>query len=317
MTLSEIKRILEERGMRPLKQFGQNFLHDKNLCACLVQDAMRQIHPPVSTPSPKAGAAAATSAATAPSATSEAPQPKQPDHILEIGPGLGAFTRALLEAGCHVTCIEKDRGMVAFLKEHFAHLSPPQFELMEGDALEVIPALPAETAVYVVGNLPYNISTPLLMTLLSRNPAPEAMLFTLQLEMAQRIVAPHGGKDYGSVSVLIQSLCHVQLIRKLPSGVFYPQPEIESAVLGFRKRRNLQITDEAWPKFAAFVKQGFSQRRKKLSNLLPVKDSRRAEHLSVADWQSLFLETTAQSNGKETAQSEITEQDTDTDAAQD
>ncbi|PTY01765.1 ribosomal RNA small subunit methyltransferase A [Verrucomicrobia bacterium LW23] len=287
MTLSEIKRILEERGMRPLKQFGQNFLHDKNLCACLAQDAMRQIRPAVSTSTPKA-TAGAEAAAPAP----EPAAPPAPDHVLEIGPGLGAFTRALLEAGCHVTAVEKDRGMVAFLTEHLAHLSPPQFRLMEGDALEVIPTLPAEAAVHVVGNLPYNISTPLLMTLLERNPAPESMLFTLQLEMAQRIIAPHGGKDYGAVSVMVQSLCHVHLIRKLPATVFYPAPEVESAVLGFRKRRTPAITNADWPRFAAFVRKGFSQRRKKLSNLLPqVTDQRRAEHLSVTEWQELFNTT--------------------------
>src|SRR5258708_4815000 len=131
MTRTEIQRHLAERGLRPLKQFGQNFLHDQNLCHWLVKQIVAEI---------KAG---------------------QP--LLEIGPGLGALTEPLIEAGYELTVIEKDRGLAEFLRQRFA--GAKNFHLREGDALEILPEL-KESFPVVVGNLPYNISTPLLMTLL-------------------------------------------------------------------------------------------------------------------------------------------------------
>jgi len=129
MTLTEIRAALASRGLRPLKQLGQNFLHDKNLASWLAEQALDGAPP---------GA-----------------------EIVEIGPGLGALTAPLLQRGARVVALEKDRGLCAFLRERFAsELAAGKLDLRHGDALELLPALaPAR----VCGNLPYYISTPLLM----------------------------------------------------------------------------------------------------------------------------------------------------------
>jgi len=252
MTRTEIQRHLAERGLRPLKQFGQNFLHDQNLCQWLVKQIMAEI---------KAG---------------------QP--VLEIGPGLGALTEPLLEAGYELTAIEKDRGLAEFLRQRFAVAK--NFHLREGDALEVLGAL-TETFPVVVGNLPYNISSPLLMTLMELPTPPERMIFTLQREVAQRLGSAPSRKDYGAVSVIVQSEYDVEIIKNIPATVFYPEPEVGSAVVRLERRGELLIKKGNRAAFHALVKKGFSQRRKKLSNLLEVEDSRRAEELTVLEWINL------------------------------
>jgi 16S rRNA (adenine1518-N6/adenine1519-N6)-dimethyltransferase len=249
MTRTEIQRHLAERGLRPLKQFGQNFLHDQNLCQWLVKQIVGEM---------KAG---------------------QP--LLEIGPGLGALTEPLLEAGCDLTAIEKDRGLAEFLRQRF--YDSKKFHLWEGDALEILPEL-TESFPVVAGNLPYNISTPLLMTLLERSTPPQRMVFTLQREVAQRLGSAPGRKDYGAVSVLVQAEYEVEILKNIPATVFYPEPEVGSSVVRLRRRGDPLIKSENRAVFHDLVKKGFSQRRKKLSNLLDVDDSRRAEELTIAEW---------------------------------
>lgn len=253
MKLSEIKQVLADRGLRPLRQFGQNFLHDTNLCSCLADAIL---------------------AASAPGQL-----------LVEIGPGLGALTRPLLERGCHILAIEKDRGLAAFLRESLG--TNPNFELIEGDALDFIPPRPGFFPC-VVGNLPYNISTPLIMNWLGLPEPPHDLFFMLQLEMAQRIDAKPGEPDYGAVSVLIQAEYDVSILRKLPASVFYPAPEVGSAFIQLKKKTDSILSLEDRPRFREMVKQGFSQRRKKLSNLLPVDDARRAGELAVSDWLQLY-----------------------------
>jgi 16S rRNA (adenine1518-N6/adenine1519-N6)-dimethyltransferase len=204
---------------------------------------------------------------------------------LEIGPGLGALTEHFVSSGYKITVMEKDRGLAAYLREQYS--GRVGFTLLEGDALELIPRQ-KENFTLVAGNLPYNISTPLLMALLELPQPPPRLFFTVQVEMAKRVAALPGNRDYGAVSVLVQSEYDVEIIRKIPATVFYPQPEVESAALSLTRKSQPLITPQDRVAFREFVKKGFSQRRKKLSNLLPVQDSRRAEQLAVSDWLALY-----------------------------
>lgn len=249
MTLSEIKHLLADRGLRPLKQFGQNFLHDQNMCRWIVE----QIQPVAGT------------------------------RLLEIGPGLGAITEGILQTGVRLVAVEKDRGLAAILRERFDHL--PNFDLREGDALDLLPELGAkENFPVVCGNLPYNVSTPLIMTMLDWPQPPRRMVFALQKELGLRLATAPRTKDYSALSVIVQAEYTVEIVKKLPHTVFYPEPEVESAVVILQARSEPLVAAEKRSAFRALVKKGFSQRRKKLSNLIGGSDSRRAEELTVEEW---------------------------------
>jgi 16S rRNA (adenine1518-N6/adenine1519-N6)-dimethyltransferase len=255
MTLTEIRAVLEARGLRPLRQLGQNFLHDRNLAAWLAEQALAGV--------PEGG------------------------EVIEIGPGLGALTAHLLERGARVIALEKDRGLCAFLRERFAaEITVGRLDLRHGDALEILPRLNPSI---VCGNLPYYISTPLLMECLRLDTA--RLFFVMQKEVGQRMASTSGGKVYGALSVLVQVACEVHLVRTLPGSVFYPPPEVESVAVLLKRREDAPVAVNDRAAFAKFVQRGFSQRRKKLSNLLPVRDDRRAEHLSPAEWVELWRST--------------------------
>jgi 16S rRNA (adenine1518-N6/adenine1519-N6)-dimethyltransferase len=265
MTLTEIRAALDSRGLRPLKQLGQNFLHDQNLAKWLAEHAVAGLEP---------GAA-----------------------VVEIGPGLGALTSVLLEQNFRVTALEKDRGLCAFLREHFAaQIASGGLDLQEGDALEILPRLGVTPAV-ICGNLPYYISTPLLMECV-RLPLmpglpdlpglPARLFFLMQKEVGLRLASLPGNKTYGALSVLVQAGYYVALVRTLPGSVFYPPPEVASVAVQLTPRAQPLVAPADRERFAAIVQRGFSQRRKKLSNLLPTDDGRRAEHLSPAEWVELW-----------------------------
>jgi 16S rRNA (adenine1518-N6/adenine1519-N6)-dimethyltransferase len=256
MTLTEIRAALDSRGLRPLKQLGQNFLHDQNLAKWLADHAVEGV-----------GAG---------------------EHVVEIGPGLGALTSVLLEKNLRLIALEKDRGLCVFLREKFApQITGETFDLREGDALDILPELGITPAV-ICGNLPYYISTPLLMECLRLPGAPARLFFLVQKEVGQRLASLPGNKTYGSLSVLVQAGYDVAVVRTLPGSVFYPPPEVESVAVQLTPR-TLPLVDPAdRERFAAVVQRGFSQRRKKLSNLLPTDDGRRAEHLSPTEWVELW-----------------------------
>ena len=257
MTLTEIRAALAARGLRPLRQLGQNFLHDKNLAAWLADQGLAGAEP---------GA-----------------------EIVEIGPGLGALTAFLLQRGARVIAVEKDRGMCAlFAGAIRGEIAAGQLDLRHVDALELLPELKPRR---VCGNLPYYISTPLLMECLRLDA--EHLFFVMQKEVGQRLASEPGSKVYGALSVLVQVACEVELVRTLPGSVFYPPPEVESIAVRLTRREDSPVSAAERADFAAFVQRGFSQRRKKLSNLLPVRDERRAEHLSPAEWVALWRSTTS------------------------
>jgi 16S rRNA (adenine1518-N6/adenine1519-N6)-dimethyltransferase len=207
---------------------------------------------------------------------------------VEIGPGLGALTGLFLEKEIRLVALEKDRGLCVFLRERFLDaLAAGKFELREGDALELLPSLGFAPAV-ICGNLPYYISTPLLMECLRLPGSPARLFFLMQREVGQRLAAKPGGKIYGALSVLVQSSYAVALVRMLPGSVFHPPPEVESVAVELTPLAHPLVEPAARAAFAATVQRGFSQRRKKLSNLLPTDDGRRAEHLSPAEWVALW-----------------------------
>jgi 16S rRNA (adenine1518-N6/adenine1519-N6)-dimethyltransferase len=256
MTLTEIRAALEARALRPLKQLGQNFLHDQNLARWLAEHAVTGIEP---------GAT-----------------------VVEIGPGLGALTEILLGKDLHLIAVEKDRGLCVFLREKFAaEISAGKFDLREGDALDLLPQLTSAPAV-VCGNLPYYISTPLLMECLKLPGAPARLFFLVQKEVGQRLASKPGNKTYGSLSVLVQTGYEVAVVRTLPGSVFYPAPEVESVAVELTPRAEPLVAPADRVRFVAVVQRGFSQRRKKLSNLLETDDGRRAEHLSPGEWVELW-----------------------------
>jgi len=262
MTLTEIRAALNSRGLRPLKQLGQNFLHDQNLAKWLADHAVAGL---------EAGAT-----------------------VVEIGPGLGALTSVLLEKNLHLIALEKDRGLCVFLREHFAReIARGSLDLQEGDALEILPRLGMTPAV-ICGNLPYYISTPLLMECLRLPGAPARLFFLVQKEVGQRLASQPGNKTYGALSVLVQAGYDTAVVRTLPGSVFYPPPEVESVAVELTPRTQPLVVPAERERFAAVVQRGFSQRRKKLSNLLPTDDGRRAEHLSPAEWVELWRQVESQ-----------------------
>lgn len=260
MTLTEIRAALDTRGLRPLKQLGQNFLHDQNLSQWLAETALEGIG--------------------------------QGKTVVEIGPGLGALTGFLLQKEISLIALEKDRGLCVFLREKFRdEIAQGKFDLREGDALDLLPKLGCEPAV-ICGNLPYYISTPLLMDCIRLPGTPATLFFLVQKEVGQRLASQCGNKTYGALSVIVQAGYEVKLVRTLPGSVFYPPPEVESVAVQLVPRKEPLVAPEKRASFAKTVQRGFSQRRKKLSNLLPTSDERRAEHLTPVEWVELWRQAT-------------------------
>jgi 16S rRNA (adenine1518-N6/adenine1519-N6)-dimethyltransferase len=252
------------RPHTPRKRFGQNFLQDQNI--------IRQL---VSFIRPVAG-----------------------QQLLEIGPGQGALTQPLVESGVQVTCVEIDRDLAALLRERFAACD--NFCLVEGDALslDLASLSGVQGAMRVVGNLPYNISTPLLFHLLSQRSLISDMHFMLQKEVVDRLVACPGTGTYGRLSVMAQYRCDIAHVFDVPPTAFYPVPKVMSAIVRLVPREPLLAALNE-QHLAKLVTLAFGQRRKTLRNTLKsylddsafsevdVDASMRAETLSVSDFVRL------------------------------
>ncbi|MES2124612.1 MAG: 16S rRNA (adenine(1518)-N(6)/adenine(1519)-N(6))-dimethyltransferase RsmA [Gemmatimonadota bacterium] len=186
--------------------------------------------------------------------------------VLEIGPGKGALTAALLDRGCTVVAIERDPRLIITLQRKFAGRS---FALVEGDALELDwPALVAPWTVdgftwRVVGNIPYYITSPLLERALSA-PFPASVTFLVQKEVADRIVAPAGHDDYGALSIGIQAVAHATRSFTVGKGAFTPPPKVDSAVLHLVPRTDPAISGAEVRPFRTLVTSIFSYRRKRM-----------------------------------------------------
>ena len=225
------------------------------------------------------------------------------DRVLEIGPGIGTLTQGLLEAGAEVTAVELDKKLPAVLAETlrgYEHLN-----IVQGDVLKTdIPALMGDKPFKVAANLPYYITTPILLSLLEQKLSITRIVTMVQKEVAERMTASPGGKDYGALSVAVQYHTEPEIVLDVPPSCFFPAPEVDSAVIACRIRETpaAAVADEAL--FFRVVKAAFGQRRKTLSNALKplgfprekiesallgakVDAARRGETLSLAEFAAV------------------------------
>lgn len=213
--------------MKPRKRFGQHFLHDPGVLRKIV-------------------------GAIAPAAA---------DRMVEIGPGEGVLTRLLLEVLPRLSAVEIDRDLAARLRTEFGD----RLDLREGDALEFDFAA-LGPGLRVVGNLPYNISTPLLFHLAAQAGALRDLHFMLQLEVVDRMVARPDTADYGRLSVMLQTRFRMSKLFHVPAGAFRPPPKVESAVV---RLEPLSAPPDCDPEvLARVVREAFSARRKTLRNAI-------------------------------------------------
>lgn len=251
-------------GHRARKRFGQNFLHDPGV--------IRRILAAI------------------------APQPE--DALVEIGPGQGALTRGLLSASGQLDAIELDRDLIAPLGQLCADLG--ELRLHQADALHFdFTTLRQDAPLRIVGNLPYNISTPLLFHLLDQSQRIADMHLMLQKEVVERIVATPGSKVYGRLSVMVQSRCQPEWLFHIGPGAFKPAPSIDSALLRLRVPPTPPVRLSDHQHHASLVAAAFAQRRKTLRNSLRdwvspavfaqagVDPGARAETLSIGDFARL------------------------------
>ncbi|MCX8228679.1 MAG: 16S rRNA (adenine(1518)-N(6)/adenine(1519)-N(6))-dimethyltransferase RsmA [Planctomycetota bacterium] len=240
MKRSELRALLESRGLRPQHRFGQNFLIDPALLSAIPRDAGVQ-----------AG-----------------------DRVLEVGPGAGALTQELLNVGANVFAVELDYGLFALMEDRFASfLESGQLQLVAGDVLGKDPAFHPEveswwaagTPPRVVANLPYSISGPFLGRLAAR-PLTGACLL-LQSEMARKAASTQCGKEYGPLTVRLALAFHVELGRRPPPQVFWPRPKVDSAFLHLRPRADAPSASVGRA-LKEILQWGFAQRRKRLFSRL-------------------------------------------------
>jgi len=240
------------------KKLGQNFLLDKNIPRKIVRE----------------------------SGISEG------NRVLEIGPGFGALSTAILEVMPSFTAIEKDRELAKFIREEH-----PEIELIEGDFLKVpLEPLAAGGKLSVLGNIPYSITSPILFRLLDNRHLVASATLMMQHEVAQRIAAAPGTKEYGILAVQMQAFCDVKYLFKVGRAVFKPRPEVDSAVIRLVPKADEPVKDSEG--FRTFVRRAFHQRRKTLHNNLkeyyntsevPAETLKlRAEALGVGELIELF-----------------------------
>ncbi|HMP81367.1 MAG TPA: rRNA adenine dimethyltransferase family protein [Verrucomicrobiota bacterium] len=289
MKLSEMREVLERRGIQLTKSLGQNFLHDGNQLRRIV----------------------------------DAAELTKSDKALEIGPGLGPLTELLIERAGEVLAIEKDPRLVEVLRERFGSplaltpaLSPgerenaakaqvnpvasepakrgntelpllgeragvreddnqkseigsPKFELLHDDALDFLKREQRDWSDWkLVANLPYSVASPILVELAAGSRAPKMLVATLQLEVAHRLMAGAGDKDYGVLTLLVQLDFEPREWFKIPAGCFFPAPDVDSACVCLVRRKQPLLADEQRKTFVRVVKLAFSQRRKMMTKLL-------------------------------------------------
>jgi len=245
-TLSFLRRRFEEAGVRPRRQFGQSFLTDLNLVRLLVRTA--DLGPD--------------------------------DVVLEVGTGTGSLTAMIAPLAGAVVTVEVDPHLFQLAAEDLDSFD--NVRMLRLDALrnknrlspEVLEAVDRELArspsrrFKLVANLPFNIATPILSNLLTLERPPQSMTATIQKELADRIVARPATKDYGALSVWVQSQCRVEIVRVMPPSVFWPRPKVHSAIIhvALDETRHRQIPDRAF--FHGFARAMFFHRRKFLRSEL-------------------------------------------------
>jgi 16S rRNA (adenine1518-N6/adenine1519-N6)-dimethyltransferase len=272
-SIAKVKELINNNDFNFKKKFGQNFLVDKNILNKIVDGT----------------------------------EVDNDSVVLEIGPGIGTLAVELAERGAKVYTIEIDSTLIPILEKNFQ--SYPNIKLIHCDALkvdykEILAPYIGKKKIKVAANLPYYITTPLIFKILETDLPWDSLTLMMQLEVAQRICAKPGGKDYGSLTVAVNYYGKPTLITKVPSQAFYPQPKVDSAVLNI-KINSEKIFVESQQFFFKVVRTAFNQRRKtllnnlltlgefnkeQLNNLLGkinIDGSRRAETLTIEEFALL------------------------------
>lgn len=246
----------------PLKRFGQNFLQDQNIIKKIIAEI----------------------------------NPKENDIVIEIGPGQGALTQYLVESNANLTAIEIDKRVIEDLQNRFTNLNLIQQDFLELDLSQFVST---SQKIRVVGNIPYNITSPILFKLFESNTIVNDSVFMVQLEVAKRMTAKKGSKDYGILAILLEYFGKTDLSFKVSRNVFYPKPNVDSAIIHiyFNDLRNDAKFNSV---FKSIVKSSFGNRRKTLKNSLSngifadvnfsdcgIDLSLRAEQLNVIDFIKL------------------------------
>lgn len=282
-TRNAVREISEKHGFRRADSLGQNFLVDRNIIEKII----------------------------------DAAELTESTLVIEIGPGMGALTQVAAEKAGKVIAVEIDRHLIPVLGEVVGHLDNVEIinqDILKTDINELIDSEKKNFAtsdheidkVVILGNLPYYITTPIIMGILERQIEMDTMVIMMQKEVAERIVATPGGKTYGALSIACQFFCETNYVTTVPRTVFQPQPKVDSAVLRLDKRTELpwEIGAGGWKLFFEVVRAGFNRRRKTLLNALTalgmdktelrsildeagVEPSRRAETLSIQEFANV------------------------------
>lgn len=245
-TLSYLRNLFMERGIRPKNKLGQNFLIDLNLLDLIVRAA----------------------------------ELNSDDLAIEVGSGTGGLTARLIQAAGAVVSIELDFAFAELTRETLEEHD--HFVLLHADALknknELNPLLlntiqelaqrHGTTTLKLVANLPYSVAVPIITNFLLSDVSIERMVVTVQWEIAERLLAPVGTKDYGALAVLVQNLTHVELVRQLPPSVFWPRPQVSSAIVCIRPDANKHAHVGDAKRLRSFLRDLYVHRRKNLRGAL-------------------------------------------------
>lgn len=275
---STIQAIKEKHNFQLSKSLGQNFITDKSVIERIVEGS---------------GAG-------------------EDDLVIEIGPGIGVLTAEAAETAAKVVAIEIDKKLIPILAEtlgEYDNVRVINSDILKTDINEIIreerEAGSFSGGVKIMGNLPYYITTPIIMGILEKGVEADSITIMMQKEVADRIKSSPGGKIYGAISVAVQYYCEVEQVASVPKEVFVPRPKVDSAVLklSIRKERPVDLIDEK--SFFACIKAGFGQRRKTLLNSLTgvnglakeeikkileeagIEPARRAETLNIEEFAAI------------------------------
>ena len=234
---STIKEIREKHGFNFSKNLGQNFLVDKNIIDQIIDESYIT----------------------------------ENDLVIEIGPGVGVLTAEAAAQAGKVVAIEIDTSLIPILEETlgiYDNVTVINKDILKTDLKEIIDQYGTGGGVKIIGNLPYYITTPIIMKILEEDVAVDSITIMMQKEVADRIKASPGSKIYGALSAAVQYYCTIEQIATAPKEVFVPRPKVDSAVLRLdvRKERPVELLDEKI--FFQCIKSGFEQRRKTLLNSL-------------------------------------------------
>jgi len=263
LTRRDIVRLLDEHGLAPRRSLGQNFVVDPNTVRRIAR--LAGLHPG--------------------------------EHVVEIGAGFGSLTLALAETGAKVTAVELDAGLVPVLR---SVVEPVGVAVVEGDALSLDwDAILGQAPSWVlVANLPYNVATPLVVTLLETAPRVARMLVMVQAEVGERFAAGPGDSGYGAVSAIVSYWAAAEVVGRVPPTVFLPRPKVDSALVSITRRAPPGTAGD-YARLKEVVRAGFGQRRKMLRRSLAgvvdprafeaagIRPDARAEELGIDEWGRL------------------------------